>query len=367
MNRNIVFGGIAVVAVVAVVYLAMQSPVPPTNIVPSPVTTNTGTTPPPPPVAVSETPRTPGKPVPTTNATVAPTDTTAVVTGTVNPSGAITTYWYEYGTTKDLGKKTSVQIAGSGYTAITAPGYITGLTKNTVYYFKLVAANQFGTIAGDENTLTTSAFSSTPVGGLATATTLAAVGMTSTAAILKGSVSPNKVPTQYWFEIGKNGTLGGVTAFVAVGDGSAKVPAEATVENLDAGTTYYYRINAQNQYGTVNGAILTFKTTGKLVQPVPVVTTQVPSSIATTTVTLNGTVNPYSLQTSYWFEYSTNSGFSGNATKTTSKTSAGAVSTTVTVQATVAGLKTKTTYYVRIVAENPGGTVRGDVQTFQTK
>jgi hypothetical protein len=45
------------------------------------------------------------------------------------PGGAITAYWYEYGTTKDLGKKTAVQVVGSGYTAIATPGYITGLTQ----------------------------------------------------------------------------------------------------------------------------------------------------------------------------------------------------------------------------------------------
>jgi len=368
MNKNILIGGvIGLIAIVAVVYVAMQSPMSATDQTPV-VTNSDGTVTPTPTdgTPVVDNSQTPGKPVPTTNATVAPTDTTAVVTGTVNPEGAITSYWYEYGTTNALGKKTTVQVVGSGYTAIATPGYITGLTKNTTYYFRLVAQNSFGQVTGEMNQVTTTSFSSAPVGGLPTATTQAATGITSTAATLRGSVNPNKASTKYWFEIGKNGTLGGITSFVEVGDGSAAVAASATASNLEAGTTYYYRLNAQNQFGTVNGAILTFKTGGKLLQAVPVVTTQVPISIATTTAVVAGTVNPYGLETSYWFEYGTDSKF-GQSTKTTSKKSAGAVSTTVSVQTTLSGLKSNTTYYVRIVAENAGGTVRGDSQSFQTK
>jgi len=373
MNKNVLLiGAVALIAIAGVAYLAMQAPALAPTTDQTPVVTNTnGTVQQNPPagvpagdVIVDNSP-TPGKPIPTTNATVAPTDTTAVVTGTVNPQGAITTYWYEYGTTRDLGKKTSNQVVGSGYTAIATPGYITGLTKNTIYYFRLVAENQYGRVAADQNVLTTSANSSTPVGGIPKVSTLAATGITSTAANLKGTVNPNKASTKYWFEIGKDGTLGGVTALVEVGDGSDTVQASASATNLEPGTTYYYRINAQNQFGTVNGAILTFKTGGKLIQPVPVVTTQVAGSIGTTTATVYGTVNPYGLQTSYWFEYGTDSSFD-KATKTQKK-SAGAVTTTVSVQATLTGLKAKTTYYVRVVAQNPGGTVEGDSQSFQTK
>src|SRR3989338_422066 len=76
-----------------------------------------------------------GTPLVVTNATVAHTDTTAVVVGTVNPNGAFTQYWYEYGTSANFGSKISNQLIGSGYTATPAPGYITGLTKDTTYYF----------------------------------------------------------------------------------------------------------------------------------------------------------------------------------------------------------------------------------------
>src|SRR3989344_5542034 len=58
--------------------------------------------------------------------TVSPTNSTAVVTGKVTPNGSPTSYWYEYGQSATLGSKTAAQAIGSGYTAIAAPGFITG-------------------------------------------------------------------------------------------------------------------------------------------------------------------------------------------------------------------------------------------------
>lgn len=309
----------------------------------------------------------PGVPVATTNATVAPTDTTAVVTGTVIPKGALTTYWYEYGTTQSLGKKTADQMVGSGYVSIPSPGYITGLTKNTTYYFRLVAENQYGRATGAQNTVKTTEGTPAPVGGVPTSKTLAANGITRTAANLSGEVNPKQASTQYWFEYGKNAALGNTTAFVSVGDGSAVISASAAVTNLDPATTYYYRLNAQNQFGTVNGTILTFKTPGPPVTAVPVVTTQVATLVTGTSATLRGTVHPYGTPTKYWFEYGTDAQFGTGSTKTTPEKQAGSGSLTVSIDAKVSSLLPGTTYYYRTVAQNAGGTVRGTSESFTTK
>lgn len=312
---------------------------------------------------------TPGKPVATTNATVAPTDTTIVVTGTVNPMGAITTYWYEYGTTANLGQKTSAQTVGSGFSALKTPGYITGLTKNTTYYFRLVASNQYGQSVGAQSSVKTTEGVAAPVGSAPTVKTITTTNISGTSANLSGQVNPNRSATQYWFEYGTDGQLGRVTPMVSVGDGSANAAGSATVGDLQPGTTYYYRMNAQNQFGTVNGAILTFKTSGtaSTAASAPVVTTQLPSDVATTTATFQGTVNPRGVATTYWFEYSTDSLLGSVLPKTTSKKSAGKGDGTVTVSMDVTKLSANTTYNVRIVAQSAAGTVRGSIETFKTK
>ena len=303
----------------------------------------------------------------TTNSTVAPTDTTAVVTGTVNPNGAITTYWYEFGTTPVLGKSTSVQTVGSGYTAIPTPGYVTGLTKNTTYYYRLVAQNTYGKNTGEQRSVTTTNGTPAPVGSVPAAKTLAISTQSSSSATLLGTVNPNKSSTQYWFEYGTNGNLGNITKFVSVGNGGSTINASAAIANLSGGTTYYYRLNAQNEFGTVNGAILTFKTTGPTASIAPVVTTQVAAPVATTTATFNATVNPGGASTRYWFEYSTDSLLGSVLLKTTSQKTIAGNQGTVSVQADVNNLKANTTYYVRIVAQNAQGTVRGAKESFSTK
>jgi phosphodiesterase/alkaline phosphatase D-like protein len=296
-----------------------------------------------------------------------PSDTTVVVSGTITPNGPATTYWYEFGTSATFGSKTPTQTIGSGFREIPAPLYITGLVKDTTYYYRLVASNQVGTTAGTSYTFRTTVGTPAPVGSVPTLKTLAASGVSRTSANLAGEVTPNKAATKYWFEYGTTQNLGSATALESAGDGSVKVPASFALTNLAPSTTYYYRINAQNQFGTVNGGILSFKTTGPAVAVISVVTTQVASSIGTTTATLRGTVNPYNTPTMYWFEYGTDTNFGSGSSNATSQKSAGAGATTVGIEANVSSLKANTTYYYRVVAQNAAGTVRGETFDFKTK
>ncbi len=306
-----------------------------------------------------------GLPIATTNATVAPTDTTAVVTGTVNPKGARTSYWYEYGTTANLGQKTASQSVGSGFSAIQTPGYITGLTKNTTYYFRLVAENSFGRTNGAQNTVKTTEGVPAPTGSAPTVKSIAANSIANVSANLRGEVDPNKAATQYWFEYGTTSDLGQTTSFTSAGNGDSTVAASASVSSLAPGTTYYYRINAQNQFGTVNGATMSFKTSGSSTAA-PTVSTKNANNITASAATLNASVDPNGAETMYWFEYSTDSLLGSVLLKTTPQKSAGAGSNAVQVEADVTGLNANTTYYSRIVAQNAKGTVRGDKVSFKT-
>jgi phosphodiesterase/alkaline phosphatase D-like protein len=312
---------------------------------------------------------TPSAPLVTMNNGATPSDTTVVVTGKVTPNGASTNYWYEYGTNSNsLSGKISSQVVGSGYTAISAPGYITGLTKDTTYYFRLVAENQFGKIASAQSSFQTTHGVPAPVGSIPTAKTLAASNVARTSVTLNGEVTPNNATTQYWFEYGKTTSLGDAIGFVSVGGGNGKVPASVSLTNLDPATTYYFRLDAQNQFGTVISSVLSFKTDGPAVSAsAPSVTTGDATSIESSSATLHATVDPNSAVTNYWFEYSTDSLLGSVLIQATAQKSAGVGSDKVSVNADISNLAGKTTYYYRIVAQNSLGTVRGDKESFKTK
>ncbi|MEK7640648.1 MAG: fibronectin type III domain-containing protein [Patescibacteria group bacterium] len=201
-----------------------------------------------------------GAPLVTTDRYASPSDSTAVVIGAVNPNGALTDYWYEYGSTPSLGNKTPNQTIGSGYSVIPSPGYIIGLTKGTTYFFRLVGENRLGKSSGAQYSFKTTQGNPAPVGSAPSAKTSAATNVTKVSASLNGQVTPNKSQTQYWFEYGKTNDLGSVTSLVSIGDGSALLSALETLSALTPDTRYYFRLNAQNQFGITNGAILNFRT-----------------------------------------------------------------------------------------------------------
>ncbi len=308
-----------------------------------------------------------GAPIAVTSANTSSSDTTVIVSGSVTPNGALTSYWYEFGKTENFGNKTASQTMGSGYATIPAPAYITGLSKDTTYFFRLVAENTHGRVMGDRYTFKTSVSTPAPVGSIPSVKTLAANGVSRTTVNLNGEVTPNQAQTQYWFEYGETADLGNTTALTSAGDGNTKIPVSIALSDLNPATTYYFRLNAQNQFGTKNGSTLNFKTSGPSVTLAPVVTTQVASSIATTTATMRGTVHPNGTQTTYWFEYSTDSLLGSILLKTTPEKSVGAGTKTISVEANISGLQSGMTYYYRTVGENSAGIVRGERLSFKTK
>lgn len=79
----------------------------------------------------------------------------ATLSGTVNPNGQSTTYFFEYGTTTAYGTQTSPAGIGSGTTPVGVHQAIVGLTPNTTYHYRLVASSSAGTTNGADQTLTT--------------------------------------------------------------------------------------------------------------------------------------------------------------------------------------------------------------------
>jgi hypothetical protein len=86
------------------------------------------------------------------------TNTTSAQTtlnGIVNPGGAETSYYFEYGPTTSYGTKTSKVTAGSGMSNSEASQGIAGLAPEAVYHFRIVAENSEGTTYGQDLAFTT--------------------------------------------------------------------------------------------------------------------------------------------------------------------------------------------------------------------
>jgi hypothetical protein len=82
-------------------------------------------------------------------------DQTATLSGSVNPQGSATTYFFQYGPTVAYGSATPPASAGSGTSAKRFTTPVGSLAPNTRYHFRIVARNAGGTRLGGDRTFTT--------------------------------------------------------------------------------------------------------------------------------------------------------------------------------------------------------------------
>lgn len=307
-----------------------------------------------------------GAPIVVTNATNVPYISTVVINGTVNPNGALTTYWYEYGQTSSLGAKTVVYLVGSGYTNFYTPAYITGLNSDTTYYYRLAANNSFGTVNGATYSFKTNT-NPPPSGVSPTTSTTSATSITKTSANLNGQINPNGSQTNFWFEYGLASDLGLVTSLQSAGSTDSSQAISVSISNLKPSTKYYFRLNSQNQFGTVNGQILDFTTQGPSTATAPTTKTNSATAVTNSSAKLNADINPNGATTTYWFEYSNNALLSNLLVTSTTKQTLDAETSPVNASANINDLNNNTKYYFRSVAQNQYGTVIGDISSFTTK
>lgn len=357
-TNNILIGALIVIVVLFGGYYVFMTPVA------TPTTTNNTT-------VVTQTPTPAQNPAPTapavkTDSTASVSSSAVVLTGKVTPNGAQTSYWYEYGSSTSLGSKTNSQSVGSGFVAIPAPIYITGLSASSPYYYRLSAQNAYGTVNGQTYAFTTNT-EPPPTGIAPTTHSDAATGVTRTTANLNGQINPNGSDSFYWFEWGTSADLGVATALQSAGAGSAEKSVSLSLSDLTPLTKYYFRLNTQNRFGTVNGSILSFNTTGPAAPGISTASTNSATAIATSSATLNGHVNPNGAPTEYWFEYGVDPLLVSLVGQTTNTNVAGAGTASVAVSSFLGTVHPKTKYYFRIVARSSYGTVRGDINSFTTK
>ena len=281
------------------------------------------------------------------------TGKSASLTGTVDPNGGPTTFYFQYGATSSYGAQTSTRNAGGGSTDVSVSAGLFGLSAGTVYHYRIVAMNGTGTTDGDDQTFTTTA-APPPV-----VVTGSSSNVTQKTALLEGMVTPGGAATTWDFEYGTTTSYGAQTDSRYAGAGLAAVPVSAHLSGLTAGQTYHFRLVATSSSGTTDGDDGTFTAAAA---PAPTVVTGAPSAVATKSATLTGTVTANGAPTTFSFQYGTTTSY-GSQTPTRN---AGGGSNPVNVTATPSGLTPGTLYHYRLTATSSSGTTSGSDQTFTT-
>jgi len=273
----------------------------------------------------------------------------ATLNGTVDANGRATTYYFDYGTSPSYGSKTGAKSAGSATSAQPVSTGLSGLVAGRTYHFRIVATSDAGTTVGKDAAFTTSSAPSVATGD--------AAAITPTTATLRGTVTPNGLSTTWWFEYGTSTKYGSKTSSHGAGSGTAPRSASLGIKSLRAGTTYHFRLVAQNSRGRVGGADRTFSTTGP-----PFSQTGPPQSVGPDAAVLSGTLATKGRATTWWFEYGTSTGYG----KSTAVKTAGSTTANQQVTAQVTGLVPVATYHYRLVAKSDAGTTRGADAVFTT-
>ena len=223
-------------------------------------------------------------PVATTGDAESVTTGSAVVKGTVNPSGEATTYHFEYGTTDAYGIQTPDESLPAGSDPVNVKATISNLTSNTTYHYRLMATNPTGSHAGADKTFRTATPASAPSISSRAATAVGATGAT-----LNAGVNPRGLATTVHFEYGPSTSYGSSTPDQAIGAGSSTVSVTAAIGDLRPNTRYNFRAVATSAAGIRRGSNRTF-TTGK----VPTGVSVTPSTVRPIwgdAVTFTGTVS----------------------------------------------------------------------------
>jgi hypothetical protein len=194
-----------------------------------------------------------------------------------------------------------------------------------------------------------------------TVSTQAPDSVTTSSAVVNGTINPNGADTTYHVDYGTSPSYGLSTPESSAISGSTATTVKVTLSKLTQNTTYHYQLVATNAAGTTRGGDHTLHTASK--PEAPVASTRPATQKGPLSAVVNGLVTPRGLPTTVHFLYGPTSAY-GAQTPEAAVTGTGFSG--VAVSATLTGLAPNTRYHFRAVATNSLGSRRGGDRSFTT-
>ena len=178
-----------------------------------------------------------------------------VLTGSVDPVGRTTEWWFELGSTTAYGTSTVVHGAGSGRGAVAVSETIAGLAPGAEYHARLVARSSAGTARGADVVFRTAG---APVVGPPRAS-----GLSLTRGTIRVDVQTSGLETRVWVELGRGGSLGRRSGVVVLPPAATPSRVALRLGGLRPGARYTFHVVATNAVGTTTGGNATFGTAAR--------------------------------------------------------------------------------------------------------
>ncbi len=176
----------------------------------------------------------------------------ATLNGSLDPDGKATEYQFEYGLTESYGLLTKAEDAGSGSGTTTVATALPSVPSGHTFHYRTVATNADGTTVGADQTVR---IASTP--------DIASVHVTEMSlgsAVLHADINPVGYDTHYFLEYGTSTGYGRVIPATPedLGEGTSPISITQTVTDLQPGSTYHFRVVAENKWGPSESPDTTF-------------------------------------------------------------------------------------------------------------
>jgi hypothetical protein len=175
---------------------------------------------------------------------------------TGHPEQDDTTYLFQYSTDESFSNHTVTADAGEGTGPVPVQAQLENLEPGTTYHYRVVVSNNNNTtpqqVIGEPQ-----AFTTVPTPPVLSG--VSAGQVTQTSAVIAATLQAQGLPTRWELQLATNPAA---LQYQAAGNGSSPEGEQvgAQLENLQPGTTYYYKLTAENPDGQTETTEASFTT-----------------------------------------------------------------------------------------------------------